>query len=265
MVTLLDDRYEYAHLVAPGRARQRVSKGLAEWVTAPGTQPDMYFGTLRMLPRAGGPSLSVQRLDTALLLGPDGVPVRRLSPRGYRQLQDLLRRHELKVERHGRCVVLLEPLDEGRRKDIINALALGVADGVAHRTALRKEVTEILERAGVTDPRQASRQDLARIGQLLFAELQIRQDARLAEIIVLLGRAGEVLGRPEIDTHPDMWQLRALMDAAGGDRRQQRAPESCETDAAGGRVEDIGGYRAGRGGGRQSVAAAQAHAAVAGQ
>lgn len=268
MVTLLDDRYQYAHLIPPGRAHRRASKGLAEWVTAAGVQPNTYFGTLRMFPRPDGAAPAVQRMDTTLLLGSDGVPVIRLSPRGHGQLRNLLRQHAVASERRGRCIILLEPLDEQRRQDIIRALAAGVADGVARRAALRYEVTEILLRAGVVDPSQASHQDLDRIARLLFADLKIRQDAALAEIIVLLGRAGEVLGRPEVETQPDMYRLRALMDAArkaDQERGSQQAPESIENEAAGGQIEDIGSRRSGHAGGRQSVAAAQARAAAAGQ
>ncbi len=267
MVTLLDDQYQFAHLIPPGRAQRRVAKGLAEWVTAAGAPPNTYWGTLRMLPRPGGVPSTVRRLDTTILVGPDGVPVTRISPRGLGQLRALLRRHGVEAEYKGHCVILREPLREERREEIMRALLVGVADGIAHRAVLRREVMEVLARAGVTDPRQASQEDLARIARLLFAGLKIRQEATLAEIIVLLGRAGDVLARPEIDSQPDMFQLRALMNAAreeDAERRNQQALEPSD-GPVGGRIEDIGSRHTGRGGGRHSIAASQAHAAVGGQ
>ncbi len=268
MVTLLDDQYQFIRLIPPGRAQHRVAKGLAEWVTAAKVPPDVYFGTLRMLPKPGDARPTIQRRDTMILVGPDGVPLIRLTPRGLKELRKLLHSHSLAAQTRGHCIILRQPLSKDHRQDILDALVVGVADGVAHRASLRREVMEVLARAGVADPQQASHQDLNRIARLLFADLKIRKTATLAEIIVLLGRTGDVLARPEIDSQPDMFQLRALMDAtrkADQERSQQYSSELIENEAAGGLIEDIGSRRAGRGGGHQSIAIAQAHAAAAGQ
>ena len=268
MVTLLDERYEYLKVIEPGRAGTRAAGGLAEWVTASGTTPNTRFGTLRMLPRQGRRVPSELRPHPTLLLAPDGVPIMRLSADGKRHVRDVLVRNEIAAETHGGCIVLLQPIDPARRRDVVLALGAGVADSVGRRAALRREVEEVLQRAGVPNPAHASDRDLNRIVRVLFADLQIRQDATVAEIIVLLGRTGEVLGKPEIETQPDMYRLRALLDRVHELNREHERREANghdDNEATGGRIEDTGAKRTGHGGGRQSVAVAQAYAAVGGQ
>ncbi len=252
VVTLLSDGYQFVRTVEPGRAARRVERGDAEWVTMPGVTPDPKYGTLRMLtPRHGGTS---PRHDVLLVLAADGLPLMKLTERDRIAVRRRLSQSDPRALDLGGCVLLSRTADAALREEVIVALSAVAADGVARFARLRSVVQEVMTRAGAERSSDLSQQDLSRIATLLSGEL--RQDLSIADVMVEIQKMGRLLG-------PDRAQIREL--AAEVQHLTLRPRQRPQEDAGPSFVLENGSHRAGRGGGRQSLEAAQAHAAAAGQ
>ncbi len=252
MITLLGDGYQYVRTIEPGRAQKRVERGDAEWVTANGVDPDLRYGTIRMItPRRLDHS---SRPDVLLILAADGVPVLKLTQRDRKAMRSRLQQSDRQAQDNGGCIILSRPADAAFREGVIRALSAVATDEVARHARLRAVVQNVLRRAEAERSTDLDHKDLSHITKLLAREL--RQDMSIAEVLVELQRMGRLLG-------PDRAQIREL--AAEVQYLTLRPRHRQHEDPDPSLVLDNGSHRAGRGGGRQSLEAAQAHAAADGQ
>ncbi len=252
LITLLSDGYRYVRMIEPGRAAKRVERGDAEWVTATGSAPDPRHGTIRMVtPRQGDDSSPP---DVLLLLAADGVPLMKLTERDRKSVRHRLNQSDPGAQDLGGCILLSRPADAAFREGVIMALSAVATDEVARFVRLRAVVQNVLRRAGAERSTDLDHKDLSHIAKLLAREL--RQDMSIAEVLVELQRMGRLLG-------PDRAQIREL--AAEVQHLTLRPRQRSQEDGGTSLLLENGSHRAGRGGGRQSLEAAQAHAAAAGQ